>query len=48
MVTLALGEFSEREADFKFVCETNGNFDGIICRPFEEDENLKHNNFMGE
>jgi hypothetical protein len=49
MVALALGEFSEREADFKFMCETNGKFDGVICRPFkEEDENLKHNNFMGE
>ena len=39
--------FGEKSSNF--ASETDGNFDGIVCRPFEEeDEDLERNDFMRE
>jgi hypothetical protein len=37
------------EEGSNFACETNSNLDGIVCRPFkEEDEDLKSDNLMSD
>ena len=45
---LALGEFSVRKSS-NLASETNGDFDGVVCWSFkEEDEDLERNDFMRE